>query len=271
MDIDPQSLRSERAESSTTKTGRETSNSRSRSCHKRNDKCAECEHSSFVMQKQRPVKKKKVNKDSAGSGFFDNAELDCAVGVRAPGDHAPYDIACEELYDDKERCVACMYTQSVRPSDDADNTDAFDPESDIDTSEQRAAYREMMRLVDEHYRTGTSNYHLVDMIHQFYEREIRSQWDCGEWSKRSIWNHIMYHSGNERIQCAEMRNNLLLQIEALRGVAWTRKGEESNTAFPDHKNVRLMCELMKTHHALQESAYRRQQQQQSSYNDKMNK
>eukprot|EP00854_Cymbomonas_tetramitiformis_P020850 gene20850-24997_t len=80
----------------------------------------------------------------------------------------------------------------------------------------------MLALINENYQRGTSNHQLVDMIHAFYEREI----------------------------------------QALRDVVWVKRGggERPGQHTPDHKSLRLMNELIKTHNSLVESAARRHQQ-----------
>ncbi len=91
----------------------------------------------------------------------------------------------------------------------------------------------------------------------------------------------MYHMSDDRVQCNELKQNLLYQIEALRSHTWVQYEDvdddshdvvamqssspnsrgavltPAKRATPDHKTIRLMAELIKTHNALQESIIRR--------------
>eukprot|EP00854_Cymbomonas_tetramitiformis_P005174 gene5174-6294_t len=139
--------------------------------------------------------------------------------VRAPGDDPPYDAQCaaDDEREWEERCIGCLYSQRY------EEADTIQRSLSIDESEQRVIYNEMIDLIESHYSKGTSNRELVEMVYQFYNSEIRAHWDYGEWTRKSIWNHIMHHSNNERVQTTEMRANLVFQIEGLRNHAWRRK------------------------------------------------
>ena len=185
--------------------------------------------------------------------FLANDDLDEVEHVRAPGDLPPYSAALRTELHAIERCVACIYAQQAGPAEAV---------ADVDQREQRAVFDEMLALINDNYQRGTSNHQLVDMVHAFYEREIKPYWDCGDWDKPAIWNHILYHMGDDRIQSTEIRSALLMQIQALREVTWIKRsnGDRNGACVPDHKTVRLMNELIKTHNTLFESAARRHQQ-----------
>ncbi|KAK3248950.1 hypothetical protein CYMTET_41600 [Cymbomonas tetramitiformis] len=140
------------------------------------------------------------------------------TNVRAPGDTAPFNGPRCDRSSRPERCIACIYAQKY----DKKNIEKEDL-ADLDENEQRAVYQEMMELINTHYSRGTSNRELVKMVHKFYNTEIRKHWDYGEWSRRSIWEHIMHHSNDDKVQSNEMRSNLMFQIEALREHAWRKR------------------------------------------------
>ncbi|KAK3255208.1 hypothetical protein CYMTET_35681 [Cymbomonas tetramitiformis] len=228
------------------------------------------------------------------------------TNVRAPGDTAPFngprfDEASPS--DLRERCIACIYAQKYEKKND----EAFEEDlTNLDDNEQRTVYREMMELIDTHYSRGTCNRELVKMVQKFYNSEIRTHWDYGEWSRRSIWAHIMHHCNDDKVQNCEMRSNLVFQIEALREHAWRKRVVSSDdgdfcetrtytadtecdlidmcadvprkkrgkpksleiapadvrlVVEPDHRIIRLMSELMKTHNMLQDSHFKRRCQQ----------
>ncbi|KAK3288309.1 hypothetical protein CYMTET_4199 [Cymbomonas tetramitiformis] len=188
--------------------------------------------------------------------FQANDDLDEVEHTRAPNDPPPFCPTLRYDHGATSRCVACIYAQRQGVAQNSRDDET------IDQREQRAVFDEMLALINENYQRGTSNHQLVDMIHAFYEREVRPYWDCGEWDKPAIWEHILHHMGDDRIQCAEIRSALLLQIQALRDVVWVKRGggERPGQHTPDHKSLRLMNELIKTHNSLVESAARRHQQ-----------
>ncbi|KAK3243006.1 hypothetical protein CYMTET_4350 [Cymbomonas tetramitiformis] len=145
----------------------------------------------------------------------------CAGNIRAPGDTAPCEDA-ETYGGETERCIGCIYSQRYEEADTVQRA------LSIDEEEQRMVYNEMLDLIETHYGKGTCNKELVEMVYQFYNSEIRQHWNYGEWSRRSIWNHIMHHTGNDRIQANEMRSNLVFQIEGLRNHAWKKRKVEDD-------------------------------------------
>ncbi|KAK3288657.1 hypothetical protein CYMTET_3875 [Cymbomonas tetramitiformis] len=149
----------------------------------------------------------------------------CAGNVRAPGDDAPCERA-ETYGGNAERCIGCLYSQRYEEADTVQRA------LSVDEEEQRMIYNEMLDLVESHYGKGTSNKELVEMVYQFYNSEIRQHWNYGEWSRRSIWNHIMHHTGNDRVQSNEMRANLVFQIEGLRNHAWKKRKVEDDEDLP---------------------------------------
>lgn len=145
-----------------------------------------------------------------------------AGNVRAPGDEAPCERA-ETYGGAAAKCIGCMYSQKYEEADTVQRA------LSIDEEEQRMVYNEMLELIESHYGKGTSNKELVEMVYEFYNSEIRQHWNYGEWSRRSIWSHIMYHMGNDRLQSTEMRSNLVYQIEGLRNHAWKKRKVEPDS------------------------------------------
>ena len=88
-----------------------------------------------------------------------------------------------------------------------------------------------------------SNDELVNMVHEFYEREIRALGDYEEWTKESIFQHILYHTNDEDVQMHECNSILYAQIQALRHKTWI---ESDGEAEPHHKNIYLLDRLVKS-------------------------
>ena len=169
-------------------------------------------------------------------GFIDNEALEAnTVGlVAAPTD---YDATRHLHRTSNSTCFACRYVQN---KNDAGGDAGMWNEDDV-----ADAYSDLMRLIKENYAKGISNSELVEMIFNFYEREIRSIADYGVWSRQSIFQHLFYHTNEEDVQLQECSTILYSQIQSLRQKTWIENSTEG-TVEPHHKNIYLLEKLIKS-------------------------
>ena len=65
----------------------------------------------------------------------------------------------------------------------------------------------------------------------------------GEWSKNSIYQHIVYHTNDEGVQLQECESILYSQIQSLRQKTWI---ETEDGLQPHHRNISLLDKLVKS-------------------------
>lgn len=169
--------------------------------------------------------------------FADNESLGepGAALVAAPTDHDAPRHAHARLAG--ERCFACRYARHK----DA----AFDAVGAWNCDDVRDAYSDMTRLISDNYGREISNEELVNMVWEFYEREIRALADYGEWSKECIFQHIVYHTSSEETQLNECNKIIFAQIQALRHRTWVENSADG-TVEPHHKNLTLLDRYIKS-------------------------
>jgi hypothetical protein len=155
---------------------------------------------------------------------------------RAPGDGLPYDPAEEE-----GPCFASLYQ--------AEEEEGVG-EGSIGGDELRHAFRAMHALIDRYHGNNTSDSDLVDAVHAFYEKNIRSAYDYGPWSRRSIWNYNNHYSHNshDRQACDNIKM-LYRQICFLRANAG-QLNETTGEVTPNLRVLRELGNLLKLHSAL---------------------
>jgi hypothetical protein len=170
-----------------------------------------------------------------GVRFTDNEALGEVVVnlVAAPTDHDAPRHAHHRLVG--ERCFACRYARQ--------KDQIFDSVGTWNCDDVRDAYTDMTRLIAENYG-HVSNEELSTMIFEFYEKEIRSLVDYGEWTRECIFQHIVYHTNSEDVQFRECSNILYAQIQALRHRTWIET--EQGTVEPHHKNLLLLERYVKS-------------------------
>ena len=169
---------------------------------------------------------------SDGNGFVPNDDLGeppTSRLVRAPADADVIDSA-----DDGCVCFACAFTKM-----DAAGEDPFNG------AEIKDAYQDMLRLIEDNYGNGVSNPHLVNMVYDFYEKEIRPLGRFDEWTKTSISRHLLYHTNNEDVLQQEMTNMMYAQIQSIRSRTWVESIHDG-TLEPHHKNITLLDRLVKS-------------------------
>jgi hypothetical protein len=175
--------------------------------------------------------------DSAGNqrtGFIPNEMLETAVlePSRAPRDYRPY-----ELDESGVECIGCLYIS----------------ESSEDTGD---AFKVLHDLIMSHNNNRCSDYQLVNIVHEFYEREVRQYSDLGPWAKQQIYEHIYYHMNDPEIQSSGNAAMLFCQIQSLRECCWS-KNRESGEPSPNIGNIKLLAELIVKHQALIENKRKR--------------
>lgn len=180
--------------------------------------------------------------DAAARGVIGNEALGAALTyARAACDEAPYD---ETEGEDDAPCVACVY---VAATEDADEDDA----------DKRDVLRQLHDLILANHNCRCSDRQLVEMVHEFYEREIRA-WrpELGAWSRRAIYNHIYHHMGDADVQAAGLAQMLYAQIQSLRLVCW-QTNPETGSRTPHAGNIKLLADLVAKHQALVDARKKR--------------
>ena len=167
---------------------------------------------------------------------------------RAPGDSDPFDKSEIE-----GQCFACRFAGAMQPNDEDGSGNV-----QLGASELKSAYATMMGLIDTHYGGGTSVVELVNMVKDFYDKEILSVYDeYGTWSRRSIYMHIFHSSEHaEERQCNESIRALYHQIEFIRGNTCIINDLTGQT-MPDRANLKLLIDLTKAHSVLVNERRRR--------------
>lgn len=165
--------------------------------------------------------------------FVDNEDLGEPPTSRLV--RAPTDADVIDANEDGCVCFACAFTKM-------DATKDADPFNGVEVQD---AYQDMLKLVEEHYGNGVSNPQLVDMVYEFYEREIRPLGQFEEWTKKSIARHLLYHTGNEDVLQQEMTNMMYAQIQSIRSRTWVQSIHDG-VCEPHHKNIQLLDRLVKS-------------------------
>jgi hypothetical protein len=161
------------------------------------------------------------------------------VYMRVPNDPVPY-----EGYEKSEGASegVCFPSQFV-----PDIPEDYD---DMASEDVRTAYDKILKMVKDNYANNMVTKDLVNNIHSFYEENIRGNYpDMPIWSKRSIYNFIFFNSESvdaEERQANESIKAIYHHIDFLRSRSVYKTGE-TGRLVPDHKNIKLMCDLAKTH------------------------
>jgi hypothetical protein len=164
------------------------------------------------------------------------------LGVENPVEfqHAPaYVNGHNFLTDDRTQCFACKFCKkNVGAAATTSNSVGMWTSDGLSD-----AYTEMCQLIDENYGT-VCNKELFEMIHEYYETNIRTLHDYGDWSKESIANHVIFHRNSEDVQTSECTALLFAQIQSLRQRAWI-KNMDTGQIEPHAKNLHLLEKFVK--------------------------
>jgi hypothetical protein len=185
--------------------------------------------------------------DDGGAGplpnFIGSGQLDEAAASRrrAPADKRPFDDGEDDTF-----CFASRYT----PGDEGDPTD-------LGSEQLREAFRQMNAIIDKHYGTNTSMEDLVTAVYDFYEENIRREFDYGNWSKKSIYNYIISHSaGAEDRQASEGIKLLWTNVELLREHVAV-EDPQTGKVTPDLRVMKALQDSLKLHAALLDARRKR--------------
>lgn len=194
----------------------------------------------------------------SGSGGLDNSRLDSdefmateevmGLPCRAPNDAEPYPIEEEDV--DEPPGFPALF--------DVDT----DVESltDLGQMELYNGVKRLKTLIDENLGRGMSLRDLVNLVHEFYTREIRAACQqAPEWSKRSIAKYIMHYCGSiasER-QAVDTLDAVYATICLLRNHVGN-KNEKTGRVSVNVDNVKLLLSAAKTHSTLVDARLKRE-------------
>jgi hypothetical protein len=109
------------------------------------------------------------------------------------------------------------------------------------------AWTRLQHMIATALETHTVPKDLVNMVHNFYEDQIRSEYaDAPPWSKRSIYTYLF--SVNER-QADQGIAAIYNTIELLRSTVATRN-LDTGEIQPNAEHVKLLLSAVKTHASL---------------------
>lgn len=180
--------------------------------------------------------------NAAAAGLIANASLDALTikPARAKFDQLPYDEDDEDEDDSAARCVGCMYVSAASTS----------------TEEDKDALQQLQDIIINNHNCKCSDRELVNLVHDFYEKEIRQWQDFGRWSKKMIHAHIYIHLADPDIQTAGIAQLLYAQIESLRNCCW-QKNTDTGEMTPNAVNIKLLNDLVTKHQTLIEARRKR--------------
>ena len=175
-------------------------------------------------------------RDDERDDFIDNEALGVQNPVefqRAPADVNGYDYS----RDDRADCFACKYCKRTVGATGGSDVGMWTNDGVAD------AYTDMCQLIDENYGT-VSNRDLFEMVHEYYEKNVRTLHDYGPWSRESIANHIIFHRNSEDVHMAECTALLFAQVQSLRQKTWI-KNVDTGQVEPHVKNLHLLERYVK--------------------------
>jgi hypothetical protein len=159
--------------------------------------------------------------------------------MRAPNDPRPFDGYDKSDVASEGVCFPSQFVPDV-------------PEgmSDMASEDIKTAYGRIERMIKENYANNMATKDLVNNVQKFYDEQIRANYpDMPPWSKKSIYNYIFFNSESEDAeerQANESIRAIYHQLDFLRSHSVSRSSS-SGHIMPEYKNVKLMCDLAKTH------------------------
>lgn len=175
--------------------------------------------------------------------FVPNADLEeeSTTRARAPADEQPYGDD-----DDTSFCFPSEYM----PGDE-------DDPHDLGAGVLRDAYRQMHAVIDRHLNNNTSMRDLVIAVKEFYDTNIRSNFQYGEWSRKSIYMYVMAYSVNsDDRQCSEAIKIVWSSIEMLRENVALRD-DTTGKVTPDLRMLKSLHDSVKLHASLVDAKRKR--------------
>lgn len=159
--------------------------------------------------------------------------------MRVPNDPLPFDG-----YEKSEAVSEGVCFPSQFAPDIPDSLD------DMASEDIKTAYDRITKMIKENYSNNMVTRDLVNCVHKFYEDSIRSNYpDMPAWSKKSIYNYIFFNSESgetDERQANESIRAIYHQIDFLRSHSVSRHSH-TGKMVAEYKNIKLMCDLAKTH------------------------
>lgn len=181
--------------------------------------------------------------DDAGGGprHFRAVELDTAVPCRNPKDPAPYP--------EDEGSEGASFPSLFMPV--LDNK----PASGLADAELKHSWQRLQVLVNKCLDTGSTPADTVDMVHEFYEQHVCTQFaEAPKWSRKSIYRFV-YRDFDR--QAAEAINGVNSTVEFLRSQLATR--QDDGGVRINSENVKLFLSAVKVHATLVDAKRKREQ------------
>jgi hypothetical protein len=182
------------------------------------------------------------------SDDFVTPEEVMGMPCRAPNDVEPYPIEEEDV--DEPPGFPALF--------DVD-TDV-DSLTDLGQMELYNGVKRMKTLIDENMGRGMSIRDLVNLVHEFYTREIRSVClQAPDWTKRSIAKYVLFYSGSaapER-QAIDTLDAVYATICMLRNHVGN-KNEKTGRVAVNADNVKLLLCAAKAHSSLVDARLKRE-------------
>lgn len=176
------------------------------------------------------------SEQNLGAGLIGNTTLESLVikPSRASFDQLPYDEEEDSTDWAMNRCIGCQFVSAAQPSA---------------TEEDKDCWAKMHDIILANHNCRCSDGELVNLVYDYYEKEIRAWQDFGHWSKKMIHAHIYIHMADPDIQTAGLAQLLYAQIESLRNCCW-QKNTETGEMTPNAVNIKLLNELIAKHQTL---------------------
>lgn len=159
--------------------------------------------------------------------------------MRVPNDPIPFDGYEKSDVVSEGICFPSQFAPDIPESLD-----------DMASEDIKTAYSRITKMIKENYSNNMVTRDLVNNVHKFYEENIRANYpDMPPWSKKSIYNYIFFNSDSgetDERQANESIRAIYHQIDFLRSHSVSRN-PQSGKVVPEFKNIKLMCDLAKTH------------------------
>jgi hypothetical protein len=137
---------------------------------------------------------------------------------------------------------------------DAQDSDVLD----LGREDLQHSWSRLNQLIAENLAHGMAIASIVDLVHEFYERCVRSAFaDAPVWSKASIARYILRNSPNARERQADaVIDAVYATINLLRDGVATRN-KESGEVRPNDNTIKTLLSAAKTHAALVDARIKR--------------
>lgn len=149
------------------------------------------------------------------------------------------------------------------PSIFAVDTEAASDGIDLGREDLQHTWTTLNRLIDQKLAAGTELAAIVDQVHEYYERCVRSSFaDAPVWPKSNIARYILRNSPNARDrQCDAVIDSVFAIINLLRNNAASQH-RETGEITPHSNNIKTLLGAAKTHAALVDARAKRLKQTQ---------